>query len=161
MTYKRTDVSHPAAIEPVEGETVFMKKMRLLLQRRFNVRLFRNNVGRAWTGESVPVVAGILIKRPYQIAFGLAPGSHDVIGVSSVIVTPDMVGKRIGVFTSIETKGQHARTTEAQLNWRSMVLSMGGIAGIVRDYGSSVELLTSSGVEINPAAEKDDGSDAT
>ena len=61
--------------------------------------------------------------------------SSDLIGITEVIVTPDMVGKKIGVFTAIEVKKEswdcqkklddHERKQNNFLEW---VKSKGGIA---------------------------------
>jgi hypothetical protein len=109
------------------------------------VILFRVNTGRAWVGAgpgrrqsdgSVVVPGG----RPIALGFGLingdpAVGVGDLIGWSSVVVTPDMVGCRIAVFTSIEAKRSDGkgRVSEDQRRWRDVVLKAGGIAGVASD----------------------------
>lgn len=128
-------------VEPIDGETVFMRKLRLALEHMFVCRLFRNNVGRAWVGEAQVTTNGIFIRKPYQIAFGLCPGSHDLIGITSVVVTEEMVGKRIGVFTSIETKAAGKAATYAQNRFKEMVVSLGGIAGVARCMADALDLM--------------------
>ncbi len=62
--------------------------------------------------------------------------SSDLIGITSVVVTPDMVGKQIGVFTAIEVKSgawsptgdKREKAQQAFIDW---VISRGGIGGIV------------------------------
>ncbi len=132
----------PAAVAPTpphEGETKIMRRLRLFAQRRWNCRLFRNNVGLAWTGKAMVTALGVLIKRPYQIKFGLCVGSADVIGFTCVTVTPDMVGRTMAQFTAVEVKGKHGHLTDSQRAFIAMVLEHGGRAGAVR---SAEELIT-------------------
>lgn len=64
--------------------------------------------------------------------------SSDRIGITSVIVTPEMVGQKIGIFTAIETKHENWKFIpgderyEAQLNFLNLVLAAGGRAGFAR-----------------------------
>jgi len=62
---------------------------------------------------------------------GLAKGSSDLIGWTVVTVTPDMVGKRVAVFTSIEAKTPGVPVEHEQAAWINKVLADGGIAGVV------------------------------
>lgn len=105
-------------------------------------RLWRNNVGQAWQGRGFTLKRGqryvaeggerILVDaRP--VDFGLCKGSGDGIGFDSIIITQDMVGKRIAVFMSIETKSKAGRASKEQINWQRLVHDFGGIALIVSD----------------------------
>lgn len=104
-------------------------------------RLFRQNVGLGWAGtarkitkrETVTVNPGdVVIRKARPLRAGLTTGSGDVIGITPVVITPDMVGQTIGVFTSVEVKDGSTRTTKDQDRWRLMVQAMGGIAMIVK-----------------------------
>lgn len=61
--------------------------------------------------------------------------SSDFIGITPVIVTPDMVGKTIGVFTAIETKPSGWKLKDydkrgiAQKAFHDIVKNAGGFAG--------------------------------
>lgn len=67
-----------------------------------------------------------------RIHFGLTPGSGDLIGLRSVVVTTGMVGKTVAVFTSCETKTATGSVREEQLNWQRFVNAAGGVAVIAR-----------------------------
>lgn len=97
-------------------ETNNLKRIHNGIQRF--VRLFRNNVGlfRALDSER-------------KIRCGLIVGSGDLIGWSTIEITPEMVGKRVAVFTSIEVKKFKGKNQQEQLNWRNQVIEQGGIAG--------------------------------
>jgi hypothetical protein len=115
-----------------ESETLFMRRLRLHLQRHYVCRLFRNNVGSAWIGQYQVGEMCVRIYKAMRVRFGLAPGSSDIIGISSVIVTPDMVGNRVGLFTAIECKaGKYTGPTPAQASFIKMVQDLGGIAACV------------------------------
>lgn len=66
--------------------------------------------------------------------------SSDLIGIRTVIVTPEMVGQTIGIFTAIEVKkeGWTRPTNErefAQMHFIDFILQRGGVAG----FASSIE----------------------
>ena len=93
------------------------------------VRLFRNNTGTLRDGNG----------RPVQ--FGLAKGSADLIGWSSVTITPEMVGQTVAVFTSIEVKSSTGRLRPEQQQWLDAVSAAGGIAGVARSVEDARALL--------------------
>lgn len=107
------------------------------------VRIFRNNVGQAWTGQTVrvtpsnaatirPQPGDILIRHPRPLNAGLMKGSGDGIGWSTITITPDMVGREVAVFTSAETKSSTGRVRPEQTTWHENVQNAGGISAIVR-----------------------------
>lgn len=115
------------------AESSVQAEIRLLTSQR-GWRLFRNNVG---------VLINPDTGRP--VRFGLANDSKqmnaayksgDLIGIMPVVVTQEMVGRTIGVFTSIECKHPDWRPTpgderyQAQCRWRDLILSLGGYAVI-------------------------------
>lgn len=83
--------------------------------------LFRNNCGALKDAD------GRLVR------YGVAnPGGSDLIGWRSITVTPDMVGRKVAIFTAIEVKGERGRATDAQVNFIDRVKADGGLAGIAR-----------------------------
>ena len=83
--------------------------------------LFKNNVGMYTTPEG------------YVVRYGLCKGSSDLIGWTPVIITPEMVGKKIAVFTAVEVKknkyGSYGATDDQKL-FISAVKNNGGYAGV-------------------------------
>jgi hypothetical protein len=60
---------------------------------------------------------------------GLVPGSGDLIGWRTIVVTPEMVGRRLAVFTSVEMKKPKSGKHEPdQISWAEAVNNAGGIA---------------------------------
>lgn len=114
-------------------ETELQQRIRLALGTRPDTRLFRNQVGQLPDPRT---------GRPVQ--FGLARGSADLIGWRTVTITPEMVGTRVAVFTSLEVKTPTGRLTPAQHNWLGAVRGAGGIAGVARSVGDAFQIVTAT-----------------
>jgi hypothetical protein len=116
-----------------------------LYVQQFGARLFRLNEGRAWLSNLGPKGVtrlpdgAMLIRAPRSIALGFADvkgdpvkGACDLPGWTTVQITPDMVGRKVAVFTSLEIKrSKGGRASPEQLSWQRTVEAAGGIAGIV------------------------------
>jgi hypothetical protein len=119
--------------------------IQLELGSRRDVRLFRNNVGVAWQGEKISLKLGVLILRAVRaIRFGLFVGSGDLIGWKSITVTPDMVGRRVAVFLSVETKAARGVKSTEQETWRDNVVAAGGLAGFARSVDEAKRIVDTS-----------------
>jgi len=116
----------------MNAETDLQQRIRLALGTRPDARLFRNQVG------SLPDP-----RTGRLVTFGLARGSADLIGWRSIVVTPDMVGRRLAVFTSIEVKTPTGRVRPDQQAWLGVVRGAGGIAGVARSV-TDAELVLSN-----------------
>lgn len=97
-------------------------------------QLWRNNSGELRDREGRPVRYGLgnVSKKINKII-----KSSDLIGGTQVVITPDMVGKTIFIFTAIEAKSndrkiQKDERYQAQLNYINLVKSKGGIAGFAQ-----------------------------
>lgn len=60
------------------------------------------------------------------------PGMADSMAVVRVTITPDMVGKTIGVAVAPEFKTGTGRQREAQKNWQRAFEQRGGIYAVIR-----------------------------
>ncbi len=109
------------------SEQTIQQQIRLACSRG-PVRLHRNNTG----------VLRDQHGRPVQ--FGLAKGSSDLIGWTTRTITPEMVGQRIAVFTSIEVKTATGRLRPEQRQWLDAVQAAGGIAGVARSVEDAARL---------------------
>jgi len=112
------------------AETTLQQQIRLAVGSRTDLRLFRNQVG------SLPDP-----RTGRLVTFGLARGSADLIGWRTVVVTPEMVGQRIAVFTSIEVKTPTGRLRPEQQAWLGVVRGAGGVAGVVRSVEDALNLM--------------------
>lgn len=110
-------------------EAEVIKQLELAAPR-YNMRLFRNNVG-AYRDQSGRLIRYGLANNSAQLNKQVK--SSDLIGIKQVTITPDMVGKTIGVFVSIEAKAPgwiyHGTEREmAQQRWIDFINNMGGVA---------------------------------
>jgi hypothetical protein len=121
----------------------------LELQNRIRKRLsasgrtvtWRNNVGTGWVGDVNRLTDGsILLKNPRPLQAGLCRGSSDLIGITEVTVTPEMVGKKLAIFTALEVKTPSGRVSPDQMNFIHQVLKSGGLAGIVRSESDAIKI---------------------
>jgi hypothetical protein len=91
-------------------------------------RLWRNNVG------------ALRDQRGQLVRYGLCPGSSDLIGYRSIVITPEMVGQRIAVFAAVEVKDQGAPTEQQQAFIR-LIDQAGGLAGVARSVPDALSIL--------------------
>ena len=113
------------------AETTLQQQIRLAVGTNPDAKLFRNQVG------SLPDP-----RTGRLVTFGLARGSADLIGWRTVTITPDMIGQRLAVFTSIEVKTPTGRIRPEQQAWLGAVHGAGGIAGITRSVTDAQLLLS-------------------
>lgn len=107
--------------------------IRTMASARENTYLWRNNVGAYKTDKGTQLRYGLCnesakVNRMYK--------SSDLIGITPVLITEELVGTRVGVFTAIEVKksvwqpgaSSEARKHErAQLRFINAVRNAGGI----------------------------------
>jgi hypothetical protein len=128
-------------------------KNKILKNLPENMRMFRTNSGMAWIGEKADITKNhklevirklykfivsvikslsfILLRNPRPF-HGLPEGYPDLSGWTSITITPDMVGKKIAVFTAYELKAT-GRLTKLQRSFKNMLESMGGIFKIIKE----------------------------
>ena len=104
-----------------------------------------------WRVETAGVWMGKVIHRDgnqvtltnaRMMTSGLCKGGSDIIGITPVTITPDMVGKKLGVFTAAEIKTPKGRATKEQLRFIEAVRNAGGIAGIARSVQDALDLIS-------------------
>ena len=92
---------------------------------------------------SIPVEVGdIVIRKARPLHAGLCEGSSDLIGWTTVQITPDMVGKKVAIFTGVECKSKKGKASEEQKNFDKVVKNNGGISVIAKtvdDYREVVD----------------------
>lgn len=121
----------------------------LLACGRGPVRLWRNNVGTGWAGQSTRVTTGnlravaaalqpgdVVVRQGRPLHAGLCVGSSDLIGYRT---TADGLAQ----FVAIEVKGARGRASTEQLAFIEAVRSAGGRAGICRSVDEARILIGS------------------
>lgn len=86
----------------MNAETPLSQRIRLRASLSL-CALFRNLVGKFKTEAGA------------WVNCGLGPGSSDLVGWTRVVVTHDMVGRPVAVFTAVEVKVPGARTEPERL----------------------------------------------
>lgn len=133
----------------------FLNKI-LLKVSRGHVRLFRNSVGLGWVGKSIrfstpttfkAAPGDVLVRRARPLHAGLTVGSGDLIGWTSIEITPEMVGSRVAVLTSLEAKEGSGRSTPEQIHWREQVRQAGGIASEVRSVEDAIAAVSAGRID--------------
>lgn len=110
------------------SETKIMNKIQIAMSK-IGARLFRNQVGKFQASDG------------RWISSGLGPGSSDLIGWHTIQVLPNMVGKRIAVFTAIEVKTAKGRASKEQEQFIHNVKFAGGTAFIARSTEEAIDKL--------------------
>lgn len=105
-----------------------------------HVRIFRNQVGEGYVGKALRDAEGVFLRDARHVRMGLFPGSGDLIGWRTLLVTPDMVGTPIAQFLSIEVKTPTGKIRPDQSNWLAQVNQAGGHAIIARSVSDTDNL---------------------
>lgn len=111
-----------------------------------DVRLWRNNTGLGWAGQSTRVTAGnlraiaaglqpgdVIIRNARPLHAGLCVGSSDLIGYRRV--------DGLAQFVALEVKAGTRGPTTEQARFLNHIAAAGGIAGVVRSVGDAQALL--------------------
>jgi hypothetical protein len=128
---------------PSEHET----QQRILLAHGSGpVRLWRNNVGTGWAGQTTRVTGGnlaalarslrpgdVVIRGGRPLHAGLCVGSSDLIGYRQL--------QGIAQFVALEVKSIAGRPTPQQTQFLDHITAAGGCAGIVRSVEDAREIL--------------------
>ncbi len=130
----------------------------LLACGKGDTRLFRNNVGTAWTGKALQILGysvlrlwngkaftlqkgDLVIRNARPLHAGLCKGSADLIGLRTVTIGPEHLGQRLAVFAAIEVKSATGRVSPEQAAFLAMVQEMGGMAGVARVVDDAAGIL--------------------
>ncbi|QPN71577.1 VRR-NUC domain-containing protein [Synechococcus sp. CBW1108] len=114
------------ASSPSEHE--IQQRIRLACGRG-PVRLWRNNTG------------ALVDQQGRFVRFGLCKGSSDLIGLRSVVVTPEMVGQRIAQFVALEIKTDCGTVSPEQRAFLQLVQQLGGLGAVCRSIAEAQAVL--------------------
>ncbi len=110
-----------------------------------NPSMFRNAVGFGVTASPKKIHqkkdGSFVVEKGALVRFGLLTGSADYIGWKPLVITPDMVGKTVAVFQSIEVKTLRDRLSAEQRKWNRAVARDGGIAQVWHETLDGIEVL--------------------
>ena len=111
------------------SEKLIEQKIMLSLSKK-GCKVFKNSNGMAYTKDGTP------------FRHGFGDGSSDIIACVPTIITKDMVGKTIGIFTAIEVKKNRTgyKATDKQKAFINAISSCGGNAGVAYDIDTANEI---------------------
>lgn len=109
---------------------------------------FRANVGTGWQGRGKPIKAktttqviiqkgDIVLRQARPFSTGLPAGFSDLFGMTPMVITQEMVGQTVAVFTALEVKDK-AKPTDEQSNFIKAVNNNGGIGAVVRSIADAL-----------------------
>lgn len=133
------------------AEGALLKKF-MLEHSKLGSRLFRANSGRGWTGKSigpfkdekqVVLYPGDILIRKARPFNGMQAGTSDLIGWTTIQITPDMVGRSAAIYTAAEVKTAGTRTTKQQTAYIRTVNESGGIGVIARKLEDLLQAVSS------------------
>lgn len=130
------------------SEADIMRRLQAAASK-LGARLFRQNVGMAWVGRveqgypgrRVLLAAGDVVVRKARPFRAGVVGMSDLGGWVPVVVTPDMVGQTIAVYTQVEVKTETGAPSSEQRAWLKAVVAAGGRAGIARSDDDLASIL--------------------
>lgn len=125
------------------NESVVQQQVRLALAR-LGAQVWRNNSG-ACTDDTGRLIRYGLGNDSAQLNAVIK--SSDLVGVVPVTITPEMVGRTIGVFVAVECKrpGWHLtpgdKRGQAQQRFIDLVREVGGLGGFATDPADLAQIL--------------------
>lgn len=131
------------------GEQEIQQRI-LLACGRGPVRLWRNNVGSGWVGQTTRITAAnagsigqtlrpgdLVIRQGRPLHAGLCVGSSDLIGYRQI----EVAGQHLAQFVAIEVKAPRGRTRQGQGQFLDQVRAAGGCSAIARSVDDAVMAL--------------------
>ena len=118
-----------------------IERLSMVELSKIGCLMSKNNKGVLPDRRGIPVRFGLFNFNKQQ---SKEFKSSDLIGITPVVITPEMVGSTIGVFTGLEAKKANwhyvgSEHEEAQKNFLDTVKRYGGIAGF---FTSPIEAVT-------------------
>lgn len=81
------------------------------------------------------------MENPDRLVRVGVPGMADIGMIVEVVITPDMVGRRVGVAVQVEAKAGRGQQRDNQRRWESAVHQRGGVYAVSRSAGEIVEIV--------------------
>ena len=94
-----------------------------------------------WTGKVIDRHKGTITLENARPLHLMPAGTSDLIGWTTVVVTAEMVGRRLAVFTAIEAKYKKRKATNEQSNFLEAVRAAGGLGGVARSAADAFAIV--------------------
>lgn len=117
-----------------QSETALQNDILCALGQRIDALVWRNQVGKFRA-----------IDDPRRVVSVGTRGSADILGVRSIVVGPELVGKTIGVAFAVEVKTPAGRLSPVQARWAQAWQARGGEHCVARSVEDAVDFLSAIG----------------
>lgn len=117
-------------IMPRNAETNIQNSIIISIGQRADVLCWRNQTG-----------AFRSMDNPQRVVHVGDKGSPDILSVVAVTITPEMVGKTVGVAVGIEVKTATGKQSEQQQKWQKAFEKRGGIYQVCRTPAEAIALM--------------------
>lgn len=114
-------------------------------------KYFRVNAGTGWTSNDMRRITipgrcelqpgDVILKNARPFSSGVPAGYADISGVTEVIITPDMVGQKIGIATFLEIKAPGKKPTPDQVNFINVMREAGCRAGVASSEDEAIKIV--------------------
>lgn len=100
-------------------------------------------MGQAYTGDKITKQndGSIKITNPRPFNTGLPKGFSDLLIITPIIITPEMVGQQFARAGFLEIKTKTGRPTKDQVNFIEQMQNLGAKAGIARSVEDVMKIL--------------------
>lgn len=105
-------------------------------------RFFRANAGQGWTGQIISNDGQLLVLKNPRPFHGMPKGFTDLIGAVPLIITSEMVGKKLAIATFVEVKLPGEKPKEHQDRFMSEMLDLGAIVGVAKSVDEAIKIAT-------------------
>lgn len=127
-----------------ESESSIQRRIQMALAKQGSL-VWRNESSGSYMGKVIHKAGDqVTLSGARFLPAGLCKGSSDLICCTPTVITQDMVGKTIGVFTAVEVKTARGRTSPEQDKFLLAVNRAGGIGFVARSAEQAVELLNNA-----------------
>ena len=100
----------------------------------------RINSGTFWGGEIVAHDGRrLMLEHPTRIN-GAPAGTSDILGCSTVTITPDMVGQTVAIMFAVEVKRPGEPVPKHQDRYLALMRARGARAGVARSAEDAVKI---------------------
>ena len=128
---------------PELSEHDIQSQIRITISQNKLCTSFRCNLAQGYTGDKIIKNADRSIKiiNPRPFNTGLPKGFSDLLIITPIIITAEMIGQRFARAGFLEIKTATGRPTKDQLNFIEQMQMLGARAGVARSVEDVIKIL--------------------
>ena len=125
------------------SEHDIQSQIRIAISQNKLGTCFRCNVGQAYTGDKITKQndGSIKIINPRPFNTGLPKGFSDLLIITPIIITHEMIGQQFARAGFLEIKTKTGRPTKDQINFIEQMQGLGARAGIARSVEQAIGII--------------------